>query len=381
MVQTSLNPNINSASETDPGYGQIFAVLWRRFPWILLVFLSSTAIAGIMALKTEPSFKSTMQLLVEPNYQGKKETDNTESQFTDTNIEIDTATQLNLMQSSGLIQKAVDKLKSEYPDLTVMDLKNSLVLNQIKTKDDNIATKIFQVDYSDNDPEKTKKVLNTIQQVYLEYNKQQQNSRLQKGLQVIKDQLRKATDEVTVSEANLQRFRRNQNLIDPETQAKTIETTLNTVQQERQTTRSQYEEALAKQKSLQAQLNRSPQNALVSSRLSQSTRYQGLLNEIQKTELALAQERLRFTEDTPSVQKLQEQLQSQKQLLQKEVSRTLGQSSNPVLSSGDNLLQQGQLGEIDLNLTGQLVETQTTIVALTARDQTLAAKEKELQGS
>ncbi|MEY2912369.1 MAG: hypothetical protein RLZZ184_1678 [Cyanobacteriota bacterium] len=379
MVQSSLNPNINSASETEPGYGQIFAVLWRRFPWILLVFLSSTAIAGIMALKTEPSFKSTMQLLVEPNYQGKKETDNTESQFTDTNIEIDTATQLNLMQSSGLIQKAVNKLKSEYPDLTVMDLKNSLVLNQIKTKDDNIATKIFQVDYSDNDPEKTKKVLNTIQQVYLEYNKQQQNSRLQKGLQVIKDQLRKATDEVTVSEANLQRFRRNQNLIDPETQAKTIETTLNTVQQERQTTRSQYEEALAKQRSLQAQLNRSPQNALVSSRLSQSTRYQGLLNEIQKTELALAQERLRFTDDTPSVQKLQEQLQSQKQLLQKEVSRTLGQTSNPVLSSGDNLLQQGQLGEIDLNLTGQLVETQTTIVALTARDQTLAAKEKELQ--
>lgn len=379
MVQSSLNPNINSASETEPGYGQIFAVLWRRFPWILLVFLSSTAIAGIMALKTEPSFKSTMQLLVEPNYQGKKETDNSESQFTDTNIEIDTATQLNLMQSSGLIQKAVNKLKSEYPDLTVMDLKNSLVLNQIKTKDDNIATKIFQVDYSGNDPEKTKKVLNTIQQVYLEYNKQQQNSRLQKGLQVIKDQLRKATDEVTVSEANLQRFRRNQNLIDPETQAKTIETTLNTVQQERQTTRSQYEEALAKQRSLQAQLNRSPQNALVSSRLSQSTRYQGLLNEIQKTELALAQERLRFTDDTPSVQKLQEQLQSQKQLLQKEVSRTLGQTSNPVLSSGDNLLQQGQLGEIDLNLTGQLVETQTTIVALTARDQTLAAKEKELQ--
>ncbi len=379
MVQSSLNPNINSASETEPGYGQIFAVLWRRFPWILLVFLSSTAIAGIMALKTEPSFKSTMQLLVEPNYQGKKETDNTESQFTDTNIEIDTATQLNLMQSSGLIQKAVNKLKSEYPDLTVMDLKKSLVLNQIKTKDDNIATKIFQVDYSGNDPEKTKKVLNTIQQVYLQYNKQQQNSRLQKGLQVIKDQLRKATDEVTVSEANLQRFRRNQNLIDPETQAKTIETTLNTVQQERQTTRSQYEEALAKQRSLQAQLNRSPQNALVSSRLSQSTRYQGLLNEIQKTELALAQERLRFTDDTPSVQKLQEQLQSQKQLLQKEVSRTLGQTSNPVLSSGDNLLQQGQLGEIDLNLTGQLVETQTTIVALTARDQTLAAKEKELQ--
>ena len=100
MVQTSLNPNINPASETEPGYGQMFAVILRRFPWLLLVLLSSTAIAGIITLKTEPSFKSTMQLLVEPNYQGKKETDNTESQFTDTNVEVDTATQLNLMQSS-----------------------------------------------------------------------------------------------------------------------------------------------------------------------------------------------------------------------------------------------------------------------------------------
>jgi capsular exopolysaccharide synthesis family protein len=283
------------------------------------------------------------------------------------------------MQSSGLIKKAVDRLKTEYPDLTVMDLKKSLVLTQIKTPEDNIATKIFQVDYTDSDPGKTQKVLKTIQQVYLEYNKQQQDSRLQKGLQVIRDQLRKATDEVTASEANLQRFRRSQNLIDPDAQAKTVEIALNTVQQERQTTRSQYEEALAKQKSLQTQLNRSPQNALVSSRLSQSTRYQGLLNEIQKTELALAQERLRFTDDTPSVQKLYEQLQSQKQLLQKEVSRTLGEKTNSTFNSGDNLLEQGQLGQIDLNLTGQLVETQTTIVALTARDQTLAAKEKELQ--
>jgi capsular exopolysaccharide synthesis family protein len=379
VVQTSLNPNINPASETEPGYGQMFAVILRRFPWLLLVLLSSTAIAGIITLKTQPTFKSTMQLLVEPNYQGKKETDNTETQFTDANVEVDTATQLNLMQSSGLIRKAVDKLKAEYPDLTVMDLKKSLVLTQIKTPEDQVATKIFQVDYTDKSPEKSQKILKTIQQVYLEYNKQQQDSRLQKGLQVIRDQLRKATDEVTASEANLQRFRRSQNLIDPDAQAKAIETTLNTVQQERQTTRSQYEEALAKQKSLQVQLNRSPQNALVSSRLSQSTRYQGLLNEIQKTELALAQERLRFTDDTPSVQKLNEQLQSQKQLLQKEVSRTLGERTNPVFSSKDNLLEQGQLGQIDLNLAGQLVETQTTIVTLTARDQILVAKEKELQ--
>ncbi|HLO89176.1 MAG TPA: polysaccharide biosynthesis tyrosine autokinase [Nostocaceae cyanobacterium] len=379
MVQMNLNSPITPLPEPEPGYGQMFAVFVRRFPWFLLVFLSSTAIAGFITLKTSPTFKSSMQLLVEPNYQGKKEGNGVEAQFTDTNVEIDAATQLNLMQSSGLIQKAVDKLKSAYPEISVAEIKSSLVLEQIKTKDDNVATKIFQVDYTAQDPDKTQKVLTAIRQVYVEYNKQQQDTRLQKGLQVIREQLRKASDEVNASEANLQRFRRNQNLIDPESQAKAIETALNNIQLERQTARSQYEEAIAKQKSLQEQLNRSPQNALVSSRLSQSTRYQGLLNEIQKTELALAQERLRFTDDTPSVQKLKEQLESQKGLLEKEVSRALGGQSNDTFAAGDNLLEQGQLGQIDLNLTGELVATQTNIVSLSARDQTLAQKENELR--
>ncbi|MEH1822697.1 MAG: polysaccharide biosynthesis tyrosine autokinase [Nostoc sp.] len=380
MVQTSLNPQITPASESEPGYGQMFAVFVRRFPWFLAVLISCVAIASIVTVKTKPTYKSSMQLLVEPNYQGKTEGGaGVDNQFTDSNVVIDTATQLNLMQSSGLIQKAVDKLQSDYPDITSGEIKASLVLTQLRSKEDNVATKIFQVEYTAGDPEKTQKVLGAIRQVYVEYNKQQQNSRLQKGLQIIREQLSKASEEVNAAETNLQRFRRNQNLIDPESQAKAIETALNNIAQERQTTRSQYGEALARQKSLEEQLNRSPQNALVASRLSQSTRYQSLLNEIQKSELALSQERLRFTDQTPNVQKLKEQLQGQKELLQQEVGRTLGGKSAGKMTSGDSLLERGQMGEIDLSLAGQLVETQTTIVALTARDQTLAQKENELR--
>jgi len=357
----------------------MFAVMVRRFPWFLLVFFTSITFAGFITTKTKPTYKSSMQLLVEPNYQIKPGTATTENQFTEPSIEIDTATQINLMQSSGLLQKAVDKLQQDYPDLTAAEVKSALVLNQIKTKEDNVLTKIFQVEYTSQDADKTQKVLSAIRQVYVDYNKQQQDTRLQKGLQVIRDQLKKASDEVNASETNLQRFRRNQNLIDPESQAKALEEALNKIEEERRTTRSQYQEALARQQSLQEQLNRSPQNALVSSRLSQSTRYQGLLNEIQKTELALSQERLRFTDETPSVQKLQAQLEGQKELLQQEVSRTLGGLPASAVEGGENLLEQGQLGQIDLNLASQLVETQTTIVSLAAGDQTLAQKENELR--
>ncbi|GAX35852.1 GumC family protein [Nodularia sp. NIES-3585] len=381
MNQASLSPSINQVnnSNTEPSYGQLFKIFIRRLPWFLAVFITSIAMATVVTSRTKPTYRSSMQLLVEPNYQGRQEGAGADSQFIEPNIQIDTATQLNLMQSSGLIQQAVDKLKSDYPDITVNEIKESLVLNQLRSQEDNLATKIFQVDYTAQDPKKTQQVLATIQQVYVEYNKQQQDSRLQKGLQVIREQLSKASEEVNASETNLQRFRRNQNLIDPESQAKALEDSLNTIEQERRTTRSEYQEAVARQKSLQEQLKRSPQNALVASRLSQSTRYQGLLNEIQKTELALAQERLRFTDETPNVQQIQEQLESQKRLLRQEVGRTLGVQSNGVVSFQTPLLEQGQFGEIDLNLASQLVETQTTIVALTARDQTLAEKESQLR--
>ncbi|MGI2903916.1 GumC family protein [Tolypothrix sp. VBCCA 56010] len=380
MIQTSsLNPNVNPIAETEPGYGQLFAVLIRRFPWFLAVFIASVGVAGYLTSKTQPTYKSTMQLQIEPNYQGKPEGAGAENKFTESSVQIDVATQLNVMKSSGLIQRAVDKLKPEYPDITVGEIKGSLLLEQLRTKEDNVATKIFEANYTSTSPEKTQKVLDAIQKVYLEYNIKQQDERLRKGLKNVREQLKTVRDDLTESERKLQQFRSTKNFIDPEQQAKTLEDDLNRIVQVRRETRSLYEETLARQKSLEEQLKRTPQNALVASRLSQSTRYQGLLNEIQKTELALAQERLRFTDETPSVQKLIEQLQSQKQLLQQEVGRTLGGSSATVKAVGDTLLQQGQLGQIDLNLAGQLAETQTNIVALSARDQTLAPKEIQLR--
>ncbi|MEM7727084.1 MAG: polysaccharide biosynthesis tyrosine autokinase [Cyanobacteria bacterium P01_A01_bin.45] len=383
MVQSSLSPHVNPVVETEPGYGQLFAILIRRFPWFLTVFAASIAIAYMITERTPRKFQSSMQLLIEPNYRGRGQEQGNENQFSDPSVEIDTATQLNLMRSSTLLQKAVDKLQPEYPNINVGEIKQSLRLTQVREEEDNLRTKIFQADYVAGNPEKTEKVLEAIKQVYQEYNLAQQDERLRRGLTVINDQLRTVNKEVETSEQKLRRFRKTQKLIDPETQAKALEDSLRGIQQERRTTRYQFEEAKATYASVQQQLNRTPQNALVSSRLSQSNRYQSLLNEIQKTELAVAQAQLRFTSNHPQVIELQGQLQDQKLLLQQEVRRALGGRPQGVGSLQGNLLDQGQLGQIDLNLAGQLVDTQTKILSLAARDESLAQRElqirKELQ--
>ena len=380
MMQTSLSPHVNPAADSEPGYGQLFAVLIRRFPWFLVVFLASVGAGYYVYRKTPPSFKSSMELLVEANYQGKTEGTGLDKQFIDSNVEIDTATQLKIMGSSSLIQQAVDKLKPEYPQITVKDIKSALSLKQLRSEDDNVATKIFQIEYTSTDPVKTERVLEAIRQVYLDYNQKQQEERLRNGLKVIREQKKKVTEDLDQAESRLLRFRTSENLTDPQTQAQAYETALNNIQQERRTTHNQYKEAQARLSSLQKQLKRTPQKALVSSRLSQSTRYQSLLNEIQTTELAIAQANLRFTENHPDVLKLKEQLAEQKQLLKQEVGRALGGSNVDASAvNSRELLSQGQLSQTDLNLASTLVETQTNLFALAARDQSLAQKEGLLQ--
>ncbi len=99
MLQTNFHPD----TETDAGYGQIFAVLARRKWWLLSVFCIALAVAAVYTQKTKPTYKSTLQLLVEPNYQGKKETEaNGGKQYADVNVEVDTITQLSLMRRSDL---------------------------------------------------------------------------------------------------------------------------------------------------------------------------------------------------------------------------------------------------------------------------------------
>ena len=365
------------ADQADLGYGQLFAVLWRRRFWFLGVFGSILALSVPIALSKEPTYKSSMQLLVEPNYQGKDyQATAGEEQFIDSGVEIDYATQLNLMRSSGLLQKAVNQLQAEYPTVDVKSLRDALLVYQVVENDD-VETKIFQVEYVSEDPTKTEEVLQELQKVYQNYNLEQQEQRLREGLGFINNQLPEVRASLTEAEAELKQFRASHNLIAPVEEATDVSQSLRNIQQEREALKAQYQETLARYSSLQQKLGFSAQEALTTARLSESSRYQSLLNELQQTELALAEQRARFTDANPILQDLLEQRQNQQQLLQEEVERVLGSTAAQL---DKNALQnQGQLGSTEIELTGTLVETQTSLQSLQARDQSLAQTENRLR--
>jgi capsular exopolysaccharide synthesis family protein len=387
-MQATQNISI-IAPESEAGYGQLLGVLLRRRFWVLGGLITALAIAALYTLRQEPTYLSAMQLLIEPNYQGKKEGSQAlENEFSDPNkVEVDTATQISLMQSSALARRAMELLQTQYPEFDpndpgqVIAFKAPLKVGQVSAgeKKSDSATKIFQVTYVSNDPLKTQDILKALQKVYLDYNREQQQQRLTRGLSFVNQQLPEIKQKLKDSEAELETFRKEQELINPESQAQFQADALNRVRQESQSNLIQLREIRSRYAALQQQISLSPEEAVAASRLSQSARYQALLNEIQKTDLQLVQQRIRFKDNTPFIQQLSNQRQRQLGLLQTEVQRVLGSDVRLVNRSGDGLLATGQLGGLDQSLVSQFVENQVNLQAAESRAFSLANYEQELR--
>ena len=393
MAETSIEPAqlVTTSSQNAVDIRQLSKILFRRRFLIFGVSCLAMSVGTALALTAKPNYQSSMQLLVSSNLYANSRTENnqgnSDSEFTDANLEVvDYTAQLKLMLSNQLIEKAIAILRPNYPDIEVEDIKGErgkkapLVVTRAESGSglNRIPSQVFEITYKDHNPIKTKQVLDALQTVYQNYNIEQQKQRLAKGLAFVNERLPKVRNELVQAERNLELFRKKYNLLDPEAQAKILLETQAETTKQLQTTRAQLQDVQARYANLQQKIAATPSNALVSSRLSQSTRYQSLLNEIQKTELALAQERIRYTDNSPSVQKLQEQRQSQLALLQQEVGRSLGDKAgqNAVPSSSTEQLSQGQLAGVDLKLVEEMLQVQTTALGLKANEQSLAESDR-----
>ncbi|MBW4480090.1 MAG: polysaccharide biosynthesis tyrosine autokinase [Tolypothrix brevis GSE-NOS-MK-07-07A] len=397
MANTGLNQGqlITTSPQSAVDIRQLSTILFRRRFLILGVSGLVMSVAIFLATITKPKYQSSMQLLVSSNlYEGLQSRNiqgNTDSQFTDPNFQVvDYTAQLRLMLSTKLIQKAVDLLRPEYPDIKVEDIlgkkgkqakPGSLVVAQLEggTGVNKVPSQVFEITFKDQDPIKAEKVLQALKKVYQDYNIEQQKQRLNKGLSFVNDRLPTIKQEVINSENNLKQFRQKYNLLDPEAQSKIILDSLANNQKQLQSTRAELQDVRARYNNLQRKIAASPQNALISSRLSQSTRYQGLLNEIQKTELALGKERLRYIDTSPVIVNLTQQRSNQLSLLQQEIGRSLGNRAPTTPQSGKSLLTQGQMGQVDVKLLEELIQVQTASLGLVANEQSLAKSEQQLR--
>ncbi|MEO0409946.1 MAG: capsular biosynthesis protein, partial [Cyanobacteria bacterium P01_A01_bin.135] len=375
-----------TTDEPELGYGQLFNVLSRRAVWLGGAVAGGLGVAFWLTLQEDPVYTSSMRLLVEPNYRQSFDITQEGDPNQRTDTQIDYATQLNLMRSQGFIEQTVEELLTTYPDLCgetqniarcARQFKGGLVLSQII--EDDVETRIFEIEFSGEDPDFVQDFLETLSDVYLTYNVEQQELRLEQGLSLVNQQIDQMRTRLDGSRQQLKQFRESQNLISPQQQADTLGNTLSQLERTQIDVENEYQAAQAQVAALQQQLAADPQTALISSRLSQSSRYQQLLNALQATELALEERRAVYTDEDAGVQDLLSQRQGQVALLQEEVFRVLGEVPAQISLDEESLLTEGQLGGIDLSLASDLVQAQVELQSLTARRAGLAQSEQRLR--
>lgn len=392
MAKTGLNREqmVITSAQGAVEIRQLSTILFQRRFLILGFSCVVMAVTSLLAVVTKPTYQSSMQILVTSNLDKEVRSanlqKNTTSELNNTNfLIVNNKTQMKLMLSSKLIQKSVDLLRANYPNITLEDIKGkketgykkSLEVTQVGGESgvNQVFSQVFEVSFKDHDPVKAQRVLQALQKVYQDYNIEQRQQRLNQGLALVNNRLPKIQKEVREAEKKLEQFRKKHNLLDPQVQSKMLLESLAEVQKQRQTTREQIQNLQAQYNNLEQKIAFSAQNPLISSPVSQSTRYQALLNEIQKTEMALAKEQMRYTDDYPTVKKLKQQRQSQLALLQQEV----GDKAITASSTAEPLSAQEQMVGVDQQLVNELFQVQTTAIALITNDKSLAESEQQMR--
>ncbi len=371
--------------QNDFGYGELFGIFWHRRFWFTGVFCGVLAVSIPFSLMKKPIYQSYMQILVEPNYQGKSDSDR-EGEFADTNVEVDYATQLKVLKSSEILKRAIDKLGLDYTEETetqiIEALKQSLNISQIidNSSQRETQTKIVNTVYTGESPIQTQAVLEALQEVYLEYNLEQQEKRLQNGLNFINERLPAARNSLVEAEAALTQLSKEYNLVSPEEEAIALKNNIRNIAQEREILKAEQSQKTGNYTTLQQQLGLSTkENTIALSRLSQSPRYQNILNELQRIDMALATERSRFTDDNPLIQDLIRQKENQKALLVEEARRVLGTIPPGFIAELESLREKGQLVNSDTKFIDSITQSQADLAGIQERETSLAQTEANLR--
>lgn len=376
MFNTSLNHKqlAKNSSPNAVDIRHLSRILLRRRFLALGVSCVVMSVTNLMAILHKPTYESYMQILVTSNLSEGVGADNKS---------IDYSAQMKLMMSSQLIEKAVNLLHLDYPDLTLEDIKSQkengkkapLQITQLedKTTANYVVNPIIEISFNDEDPTKAKKILQALQKVYQDYNIEQRQERLNKGLAFINVRLPAVKKQLAKAEKNLEIFRKKNNFLDPELQSRILVESFNDIQKQLQTTRAQLQDIRARYANLEQQIVSSSQDEMISSRLAQSERYQTLLQEIQKTQIALAKEQLRYTDDSPIVKNLQQQRQSQLVLLQEEFRQITHRNSKGISQT------KSQTSEVEPKLIQELIQMQTTALGLVANEKSLTESEQRIR--
>lgn len=222
----------------------------------------------------------------------------------------DYETQIQILQSPDLLDRAVKRLAPVYPGLTYTSLLQGLTISRVG------RTKILEVRYQSDDPTKIRAVLEQLSKDYLAYSSKERQVELNQGVQFVNNQLVSARQRVDQLQKELQVFRQQNAFLDPDSQAARVTAQLQQLSQDKQ----KLEQDIARERAALTTLQ-GEDGAIAA--LNNSASYQKLVEQLRQTDTQIALELARFNEGNLAIRVLRTKQNNLVPLLREEAQRTV----------------------------------------------------------
>jgi polysaccharide biosynthesis transport protein len=359
----TVNQPGSKAEEDSIDLRQLTSVVKHRLRLISVITIGLTAFTAVLTFIQEPKYEGSFQLLVEPV---SEEQESPLALLQQDIGGLDYETQVEVLRSPKVLNPVIAKLTSKYPEVEYEELikpkKSPLKIEQLD------ETKIIEISYIDPDPQKIQFVLNNLNEAYLKYSLEEKRAKAKQGIDFVQSQLPEQKRQVAFWQDKVQKFRQKHNLLDPQQQAGMLATQQVSFEQRLFETQSSIKETKSLYTLLQQQLGLEPQQALAASYLSESPRYQNLLNELQKVEVELAKESTRFLPDNPVIQTLEDNRARLFTLLQQEANGVLSGNLSNAVDDSPNLTSPSSLR---LELNQKYIQAANELEILNIREKAL----------
>ncbi|MGF1535429.1 MAG: polysaccharide biosynthesis tyrosine autokinase [Elainellaceae cyanobacterium] len=341
-----------------------FKILKRRALLIGGSVLTVAAATLAWTVFQSPLYRGEFRVLIESTAETVPSQESSKPENQELTVDYDT--QIEVLKSQALLSPIAQSLQEQYPSIDSRILATNLTIARVRD------TKILAISYEDSDPELVQAVLDESAQQFLDYSLGQYQANSQQGVEFVDDRLPELRAEVDDLEDRLERFRQRYSLFDPASRGQDLSELLSSVEAQRQALQTELAQARSLFQTLQTQLSATPSDALASTALSESPRYQALLGQVKDLEAQIAVESARYQFDSPQMQALRERRDNLLPLLEEEASQILGRSA--VGSSVDS-----GLTPTSIDLSRQLIDVANQIETLQARSQSLAQVEQNLK--
>lgn len=314
VSQTPMSQPFSLFEKEDDDWNlhQFLSIVRRRA--LVIVGVATIVMGSVtyVTLKQKPVYEGNFRLLVEPVNDEKDSRLEKLTQETGlSKPSLDYESQIQVLKSPELMAGIIKELQLSDPNINYEFLLKTLTISRVG------QTKVIEINYKSDNPQKIKLVLDQIARYYLNYSLDKRQTKLRQGIQFVDQQLPSVKNQVQRLQQEVQTLRQKYNFVTPETQAQIATERIKFLSEQRVVVNQQLAKSRASFASLQG-------NQVKIAVLNNSPLYQQLILQLRQLETQIATESARFQEDSPPMQTLRAKRENLLPLVQKEAQRVLG---------------------------------------------------------